>query len=86
MIKDLNFKEGEYDILTLPPPMPLKVYLERIFGQIKSPNISAIHPAFTLLAKLNPQLATQASELADSIMLMQQEPVLTVMPVIINIH
>lgn len=86
MIKDLNLKEGEYDILTLPQPMPLKVYLEKMFGSLQSPNVTTAHPVFALLAKLNPQLAKQAQQLTDSIMLMHQEPVLTVMPVIINIH
>jgi protease-4 len=88
MASDLNLAEGSYDIAIFPPPMSLGDYLHSVMGQlqVQAPNVTNVFTAMDLLAVINPQLRTQAQELVTSMMLMQSEPVLTLMPVVITIR
>lgn len=88
MAKDLNLADGSYDVLTFPEPMSLGDYLNTVFGDMKlqSPAINSALPTLNLLTALAPQLGTQAQQLITAMTMMHNEPVLTLMPVMITIR
>ncbi|MEM1109572.1 MAG: S49 family peptidase [Planctomycetota bacterium] len=83
----LELEEGDYDVVNLPGPLSLNTYLNSLFG-VKSPSPSAASPlearlpAFAQTARqlLGPLAWRSVSRLLQGVMLLQDEPVLMLMP------
>lgn len=79
----LGLKEGQYDIVHLPPPMSLNEFLGSIFRvQANVPQTSAEMAGVVAAAKqlMGAQAWTAASRVMGGLMLLQREPVLVLMP------
>ncbi|MCC6681103.1 MAG: S49 family peptidase [Phycisphaeraceae bacterium] len=85
MAAKLNLKEGEYDVIHLPAPMSLEDFFNDLF-QVQSPRVDAspgsLVPAELVLARrlLGPAAWTSVQRTLSGLMLLQQEPVLMLMP------
>ncbi len=91
MAKDLKLKPGSYDVIELPPPLSLPEYLEHLFGEFAAapgasggtPDQAALSLAKTLLG---PRTWASARAALSGMMLLQREPVLTLMPAVIVVR
>ncbi|MEE9404537.1 MAG: S49 family peptidase [Algisphaera sp.] len=88
-----DLEEGDYDVLHLPSPMPLGDYLNSMFGSgVQSPaagvaasgSLAALRE--TVRRVVGPAAFGQAAAVLDGLMLLQREPVLTLMPAAIVVR
>jgi len=82
MTDELGLAEDDYDIIHLPPAMSLHTFLNDVFGAqapvAQSPEAPTI--IATLKQLLGPRAWPAVSSAAQGLMLLQHEPVLTLMP------
>lgn len=83
LAEQVGLVEGEYDVVNLPGPMSLNEYLNSLFG-VSSPvsGVSTELPAFLQTAQqlLGPMAWRNVSRSLQGMMLLQDEPVLMMMP------
>lgn len=83
MTRELGMAEGSYDVIHLPRAMSLQNFLNSMFGA-QAPNVSAgmVDSPWVHTAKrvLGPQTWTAISATMQGLLLLQDEPVLTLMP------
>ncbi|MBB6431075.1 S49 family peptidase [Algisphaera agarilytica] len=83
LAEQIGLDEGEYDVVNLPGPMSLNEYLNSLFG-VSSPAVAMDSdlPAFMGAAKqlLGPVAWRNISRSMQGMMLLQDEPVLMMMP------
>ncbi len=78
---EVGLSAGEYDIVDLPPPMGLAEALQDMFGvSASNPLVSAARQA------LGPARWQAARPILSGLLLLRQEPLLTLMPAAILIH
>jgi protease-4 len=86
LAKQLKLKPGTYDVVNLPAPMSLGEYLEGLFGGMAAgasgDDQATLRAARTLLGERTWRSVQQSM---NGVMLMQREPVLTVMPAVVVI-
>lgn len=82
----LELDDGQYDVLHLPPAMTLEEYLTELF-EVRSRPIGLAAPAELELARqlLGPAAWSAARRSLAGLMLLRDEPVLTLMPQVIVI-
>lgn len=83
MAEQLGLKEGEYDVVRMPPPISLSEYLENLFNsQI---HVSAAQTGLiqTVRELLGSKTWPAAQAVLNGLMLLRNEPVLTLMPYVI---
>lgn len=87
LASDLKLKPGTYDIISLPAPMTLPEYLQRMFEGLAMADggagESAMGPAAlvqTARATLGPRAWRAARPVLSGLMLLRREPVLTLFP------
>lgn len=83
MAEQLGLKEGEYDVVRMPPPMSLSQYLENLFNsqlQVSTAQAGLMQTAKKLLGS---KTWPTAQAVLNGLMLLRNEPVLTLMPYVI---
>ncbi len=83
MTTELGMEDGEYDVVHLPRAMSLQSFLNSMFGA-QSPSVSSSAPALpwvqTAKQVLGPGAWSVVSDTMQGLMLLRDEPVLTLMP------
>ncbi|GAB4193172.1 MAG: hypothetical protein Kow00105_07280 [Phycisphaeraceae bacterium] len=78
---ELGLDEGEYDVLHLPPPMSLQTFINDLFGvQAPQARASSSSSIETVKQLLGPRAWRSVSATVQGLLLLQREPVLTLMP------
>ncbi len=83
LAEQLDLAEGEFDVVNLPAPMSLGDYLDSVFGVSAPSSVAAAElPAVLATARrlLGPVAWRSVSRSLSGLMLLQHEPVLTVLP------
>lgn len=79
----LDLEPGKYDVVSLPAPMNLGDFLNNTFGGLAAPNVKASMDLSALAAVkqlMGPQAWRAARPIFSGLLLMQKEPILTLMP------
>ncbi len=82
MATELGLKEGEYEVLHLPPAMSLQSFINSVFGASAPQVQSSEAPAILLTVKqvLGPRAWESVSTTMQGLLLLRDESVLTLMP------
>lgn len=83
MAKDLELEAGKYDTVNLPAPLNFADFLNRTFGGVHAPGVQVQVNVDALTAArqvLGPRVWRTVAPTLGGLMLLQQEPVLTLMP------
>ncbi len=82
LAEELGLEEGAYDVINLPPAMSLHTFLNDMFGAQAPAVQSAEMPDVLITAKriLGPRAWSAVSAAMQGLLLLQDEPVLTLMP------
>jgi protease-4 len=82
MTNELGMEEGDYDVVHLPSAMSLQTFLNSMFGA-QTPNVTASSPLpwiQTAKQVMGPRAWSAVSATMQGLLLLQNEPVLTLMP------
>ncbi len=83
LTQELGMQDGEYDVVHLPRAMSLQTFLNSMFGA-QAPNVSANTASLpwieTAKRVLGPRAWSSVSTAVQGLLLLQDEPVLTLMP------
>ncbi len=91
LAKQVDLKEGNYDVIDLPEPMTLPEYLESVFGVSAGGRLMSMDPgASAIMQMLQPlfgqQLTGQMRAVLMGLMLLQEEAVLAIEPRVIVVR
>jgi len=78
---DLGLEQGDYDVIHLPPAMSFQTFVNDMFGA-SAPRVDTQMPAVlgTVKQILGPRAWPAVSATLQGLMLLQREPILTIMP------
>ncbi len=86
LAQELGLADDDYDVIHLPAPMSLQTYLNEVFGA-QSPSASSAAPWLQAAKQvLGPRTWPSVSASLKGLMLLQREPVLTLMPAVIVVR
>ncbi len=91
LAKQVDLKEGAYDVIDLPEPMTLPEYLESVFGVKSGMRLAASDPALSAMMQLlqpmlGEEVTRQVSMVLTGLMLLQEEAVLAMEPRVIAVR
>lgn len=89
MAAELNLQPGQFGVIDLPGPMNFGEFLERTFGGVHGPAIGVqvnVDTLATLKQVMGPKVWQAAGPVLSGLLLLQHEPVLTLMPAAIVVR
>lgn len=85
----LGLEQGKYDVVSMPAPMNLGDFLNNTFGGLSAPNVHVNLDMAAMSAVrqlMGPQAWRAARPIFSGMLLMQHEPILTIMPTAIIVR